>query len=104
MKKEVIIVKDGNQFKEEIGKILKQVKGKKMYIDDELIEELRETGDMIDDTMKFSCVNGHEVGYSGIISKTILGFYETHMVYGIIEGKIYSSPIRYEEIVLIILA
>ena len=104
MKKEVITVKDGKQFKDDIEKILKQAKGKELYIDDELVKELRETEDLVDDTMKFLCTNGNDAGYSGILSKTNMGFYKIHAVSGIIKGKIYSSPLIFEEIVLIILA
>lgn len=101
MKKEVITVKDGKQFKEEIGKILKQAKGKDLYIDEELVEELKDSGDFVDDMMMFS---NNNVRYSGIASKTNLGFYKVHSVSEVRNGKIYSNPLMPEKLVLIILA
>lgn len=101
MKKEVITVKNGKNFKDNIEEILKKAKGKDLYIDEELVEELKDSGDFVDDMMMFS---NNDVKYSGILSKTNMSFYQLHSVLGGINGKIYSNPLVPEKIVLIILA
>ena len=103
MKKEVIYVQDGKQFKEEIEKILKQAKGKELYIDDELASDLKSIGNCVNDKIILNGNNRREHGYTIFMEEVNNRFYKIKMVISFMNEK-YKIPDESYKAILILLA
>lgn len=102
MKKEVITVRDGKQFKENFEKILKQAKGKELYIDVELIPHTE-----LDVCMCIVSNTKNEIGYLVFVSTidSVGGFRQIHKVSNrLYHREDYSNPCMAEKAVLVMLA